>query len=351
MMKAHRVIITGIGGNIGQGILKSLRSGKRRYEIIGLDMEPLSAGFAFTDRHYVVPRTEESGFNKALTEILAQEIPEAIFVCSPTELDYFSSKRDDIKIQWGCTTLVNPPEVVRIGSDKLLTTNFLKSHNLPWLPTALAENRDDVELVIRETGFPVIIKPRKGFSSHNVFLIDSFEKLKAFSELIPDLIVQKYIPGDVEYTAGTISDVRGRVRASIILRRHLIQGTTYRTELVQEEILTTQVIRIVESLKAIGPCNLQFRAERGKALVFEINPRFSGTSGIRYLYGFNDPELVFELLHLGLEIAQPALQEAVVLRYWNEVVLPNASFSTLSKGEVDWQRAKVVKVQFDQQSR
>jgi carbamoyl-phosphate synthase large subunit len=349
MMKTHRVIITGMGGNIGQGILKSLRSGKRRYEIIGLDMEPLSAGFAFTDCHYVVPKTGDSGFNKALTEILVKEIPEAIFVCSPTELDYFSSQKIDIKNRWGCTVLVNPPEVVHIGSDKLLTANFLKSHNLPWLPTALAENRDDSELVIRETGFPVIIKPRKGFSSHNVFLIDTFEKLKAFSKLIPELIVQKYIPGDFEYTAGTISDDRGRVRASIILRRHLIQGTTYRTELVKEEILTTQIIRIVESLGAVGPCNLQFRLEGGKTLVFEINPRFSGTSGVRYLYGFNDPELVFELLHLGLEIEQPSLTEAVVLRYWNDVVLPNAGFSTVSKGEFDWKKAHVVKVNFDKE--
>ena len=70
----------------------------------------------------------------------------------------------------------------------------------------------------------------------------------------------------------------------------------------------------------------------GVPYVFEINPRFSGTSGIRYLYGFNDCEMIFDLLHLKNEVQQPQLRKAVVLRYWNEVCIPGATFNELREG-------------------
>jgi len=62
------------------------------------------------------------------------------------------------------------------------------------------------------------------------------------------------------------------------------------------------------------------------------DPRFSGTSGIRYLYGFNDCEMIFDLLHLKNEVEQPELRKAVVLRYWNEIFIPELSFQDLRDG-------------------
>ena len=68
--------------------------------------------------------------------------------------------------------------------------------------------------------------------------------------------------------------------------------------------------------------------------MFEINPRFSGTSGIRYLYGFNDAEMAFEQACLGQPIVQPALRPGVVMRYWNEVHVPDARFRSMRDGSL-----------------
>lgn len=334
-MTRHCVLVTGVGGNVGQGVVKALRAGKRQYHIVGVDMEPMSAGFAFIDRKHIVPRTGSPEFGPAIEDIFKQDNPEAVFVCSPTELEYFSLNRDIIKKTWGTTVLVNPIGVVQTGSDKLMTGIFLHDNGFPCLPTVMASDDTGVERLIRNDGFPLIVKPRKGFSSKNVFLVNSRAELEAARVLVKDMIVQRYIPGDAEYTAGTLSGWDGRVRAAIILHRHLIQGTTYRTELTQDEKMHNMVVNIVEALGASGPCNLQFRVHNEKIYVFEINPRFSGTTGIRYLYGFNDAELAFELLHLGKEIKQPELTRAVVLRYWNEVVLLNADFRSVGEGSIN----------------
>ena len=332
-MTCHRILITGVGGNIGQGVIKALRASARAFHIVGIDMEALSAGFSLVDRHYQTPRTGTEGFREALAAIARKEELEAVYVCSPTELEFFASQKEQLEQELGLSVFVNPLEVVRTGSDKLKTAEFLRDAGFAFPDTVLSSDDEGVRRLVEKHGFPLVAKPRAGSSSRNVFTIDSTEQIKAAATLVPDLIVQQYLPDDrSEFTAATLSGADAKVRATIVLRRDLLQGTTYRTELIEDTSLHEQVVRIVDALGAVGPCNLQFRVVDGKAIVFEINPRFSGTSGIRYLYGFNDCEMIFDLLHLKTDVRQPALHNAVVLRYWNEICIPNTRFEGLREG-------------------
>ena len=332
-MATRRVLITAIGGNVGQGVLKALRAGRNSYHVVGIDMEPLAAGFSLVDKYYQVPRTGEPAFQNAFATIVRNEAVEAVYVCSPGELEFFSSHQDELESELGITVMVNPLPVIRTGSDKLKTAEFLRDEGFCFPETVAASDQQGIDRLIEKYGLPLIVKPRVGSSSHNVFLLDSREKIGAAATLVPDLIVQRYLPDErSEYTAATLSGRDKKVRARIVLRRDLIQGTTYRTELVEDPNFDRQIVGIVEALGAIGPCNLQFRVVNGTIYVFEINPRFSGTSGVRYLYGFNDCEMAYDLLHLKTEVRQPALNQAVVLRYWNEICIPNTNFENLRQG-------------------
>lgn len=333
--ETHRVLITGIGGNVGQGVLKSLRAASQKFHVVGIDMEMLSAGFSLVDSYHQTPRTNSPEFFGALARIIDDEKLEAIYVCSPSELEFFADRQRQLEGEFGLSVFVNPAGVIRIGSDKFETAKFLAAKGFHSPRTALVNDKVAVQKVLGECGFPLIVKPRLGFSSKNVFIVNSETEIAAAATLVDDLVVQEYLPDDeAEYTAATLSGPDKKVRAHIILRRHLLQGTTYRTELVQNEKLDQEVIKITESLGAIGPCNLQFRLVDDEVYVFEINPRFSGTGGIRYLYGFNDCEMIFELFRLKREVTQPVLNNAVVLRYWNEVVIPGATFDDLRSGRV-----------------
>ena len=333
-MNSYPVLITGVGGNVGQGVLKALRASTRsRFHIVGIDMEPLAAGFSLVDSYYQTPRTSDPRFPEAFEAIAKKEKLEAVYVCSPSELEPFASFKDDFERQFGLTVFVNPLEVVRIGSDKFATANFLREVGFVYPETVMGNDASGVHRLINKYQFPLLAKPRCGFSSRNIFILNSSEEFFAAMTLCPDLVVQRYL-GDPEneFTATTISGWDAKVRATIIFRRELLQGTTYRTELIDDANLEKQVVAIVEALGAIGPCNLQFRLLDGVACVFEINPRFSGTSGIRFLYGFNDCEMVFDLLHRKIEIEKPTLRKAVVLRYWNEICISDASFDDLREG-------------------
>jgi len=73
------------------------------------------------------------------------------------------------------------------------------------------------------------------------------------------------------------------------------------------------------------------RLHGGRAVCFEINVRFSGTTPVRARFGFNDVEAA--LRHYVLAEAAvdlPLITNGIALRYWNE-----AYVSTEAKTQFD----------------
>jgi carbamoyl-phosphate synthase large subunit len=66
--------------------------------------------------------------------------------------------------------------------------------------------------------------------------------------------------------------------------------------------ITDQCRSIAESLKSKGALNLQCRVIDNQVYVFEINPRHSGTTSIRSMVGFNEPDLLIKRHILGQAI-------------------------------------------------
>ena len=87
--------------------------------------------------------------------------------------------------------------------------------------------------------------------------------------------------------------------------------------------LNAEVRRRAEVLGPHGPANFQFRLDaQGRAKVFEINGRFSGTTPFRMRAGFNEVEMVLRRVLLGEPIKQPSVQPMTILRHFTETVVP-----------------------------
>jgi len=66
--------------------------------------------------------------------------------------------------------------------------------------------------------------------------------------------------------------------------------------------VTAPCEEIAARLGSRGAINIQCRYVDGEVYVFEINPRFSGTTSLRAMVGYNEPDILIRKHLLGEEI-------------------------------------------------
>jgi carbamoyl-phosphate synthase large subunit len=90
------------------------------------------------------------------------------------------------------------------------------------------------------------------------------------------------------------------------------------------EQVTKQCEEIALALGARGPLNIQCRLVEGRVVVFEINPRFSGTTSLRAMVGYNEPDVLVRR-HVLRETVVPgfAYRECTIARGLAETLIPD----------------------------
>ena len=80
-----------------------------------------------------------------------------------------------------------------------------------------------------------------------------------------------------------------------------------------------QAERIALLIESAGPINIQGRLKNGVLLPFEINPRFSASTYLRAMAGFNEVDVLIKYI-LGIEApARVNLQHGLYLRSLSEI--------------------------------
>src|SRR5262249_46279247 len=150
---------------------------------------------------------------------------------------------------------------------------------------------------IDEVGFPLVVKPRIGGRSVGLRVVHNRADLDDALESKQNLVLQECVgTPDTEFTAGAVH-FEGEDVVSILMRRDLRDGNTYRAYVEAFPELNDQVVAFARALKPYGPANFQFRTDsEGRARVFEINARFSGTTPLRALAGFPEVEMCIRYL-------------------------------------------------------
>ena len=134
------------------------------------------------------------------------------------------SRIPDVIEQWGAVLLANPARIVEIGDDKWLTFSFLQEHGIGTPVSSLIPLSEEFRTSVK---FPLIIKPRRGHASENVFTVTNqheLEILQAYFEAKSiEPIVQELV-GDraIEFTASVLTGRNGELLGWIAMRRNLL---------------------------------------------------------------------------------------------------------------------------------
>jgi len=318
--------ILGAGSLFGQGLIKALRQGTVPHRVVGFDVFPHAVGLYWSDASYLLPSQSapdfsESDYLEQLLDGLREEHVNILLVATEFDLALMARYRAVLEAQSECKVVVSSPEVVEIARDKWATYRFCLAQGLPCPPSLIDVNALDA--FVAQHGFPLVVKPRRGSRSRGMSLVHHAAGLgPALKRAGPTPIVQVAVgTPEREYTCGTIV-FDGECLGVITLRRDLIDGNTLRAYLSPEPELNALVRQAAVALNQYGPANFQLRVGPEGPAIFEINARFSGTTIIRTLAGFNEVEAVIRWVLFGERL--PLVQEkyGVVLRYWEELFIP-----------------------------
>lgn len=326
MNKPVRIAVSGVGGGVGQSIIKALSG--TEYQVVALDGEMLGTGLYAADTSYVIPYASDPKFVERVLEICQAEGCTLFFPGLDAELPVLSRAVDQFA-NAGIRLIVSSPEVVELSDNKLFTYETLTSHGIVVPKT--------VDMAAYEGGpvaldYPFILKKRVGGArSQDMYIIKNEQQLSSLLQQGVDLtpyIAQEYIEGD-EYTCGSVN-LDGECMGVIVMRRILRDGDTYKCFSVKHELIESTVRKVMAAIKPFGACNVQLRLKDGVPYVFEINARCSGTTAARALCGFNEPLMIADYLSLGTRPSY-TITEQTILRYWNELIVPNEAVDELQK--------------------
>lgn len=283
-MKGNKmnILITGVGGDIGHGIIKCLKEMESEPTLIGCDIDKYAAGKGFVDAFYIAPRaSQEQDFVDFISLILDKHNIDYIIPSTEYEIKVFNKYRkyfDEKEVK----LLINNDMIITTFLDKHKTYRFFKENNLPFPKTYLLSEFKN------QLSFPVILKLRESAGSKGVFMVNDEKELEYFKDKYNDAIIQEVI-GDIddEYTIGVFSD--GQSINHIAFRRYLGLGSLSKyVELADDPKIKELAEDIAKLTNLKGSINIQVRKIEDEYVVFEINPRISSTVYFRNYFGFQD---------------------------------------------------------------
>jgi carbamoyl-phosphate synthase large subunit len=329
-----RVLVTGAGSGVGQAIAKALRISALDVDIVFADIDVLNPGFYRIPGSVVIPKVEAPGSLEKILDIISSNSIDAVKVGSVFDMMFFAENRELIERETGAMVIVSPPETIAMGTDKWLTAEYLREHNLPYPKSILVDDVEQAMAEALEIGFPLIVKPRFGRASQGVHVISDPDKLRHALSLVDEPIVQKMISPpraelSAEYTCSFLKLSSGAVVGPFTARRSLRSGHSWVVEVGFFAELHPCLNQIARATPCYGPFNIQLMVGPNGPVPFEFNPRFSGTTAMRAHFGFNEPEMILRAEHLGEEVDTPEYKTGMAFRYLEEVFVDGATPQSL----------------------
>lgn len=308
-MAGKNILVTGIGGNVGQGILRNLKNSKYNLRLIGSNVTDVSAGNHLCDVVYKLPYAYEKSYIDEMKDLCEKEQVDLIIPSTDYESLYLSKYRSKLPMVAAC-----PYDTVRTCTDKLETYRYFSRFNVPFAESCLpSEYKGDYG--------NIIAKPREGRGSRNLhFNPSSWDE---FSD--EDYTIQKLYTGK-EITTAFYVGLDGNLVGHISMDRTLVNGATTFCSVTHEcdEAIEKMIRQMMDVLEIKGACNVQYILdEKGEVHPFEINCRISGTNSIRANFGFNDVLWTIEELLFQKSIEKPVIKDGSACRILMDVIFPD----------------------------
>ncbi len=310
-----RLLVLSAGTQVGQNVLATLAARRAATTVIAtssVDNEPALFDF---DAVYAVPQTRSApqALEERLLDIMERERIDLVIPCRDDDVSFLGGLRDR-RPGLAPRLLCGNAAAARVINDKWLSYEFSMTHQLPFAASLIAGDGQDREAFARRHGFPLLAKPRGGWASMNVHLVNN-ERQLARMLARDDFVVQQYLgepQAMVDYLARLESDgvplfhdFQGEKRSlqaliapdgainavfAMYLERQMRRSKRVAPD--RDPATLDVARRCAEAFSAAGwrgPLNIQCRKTvAGEVMIHEFSGRFTGATVDRWLLGFDE---------------------------------------------------------------
>jgi carbamoyl-phosphate synthase large subunit len=336
-MEKTKIMIAGIAGaSLGTEILKSLNKAGT-YEVFGCDISQTAYGLYDTgfSKTFIV---DETNYITSVIQVCRKSGSEWIIPGGEIPMALLSSYQKTFA-ENGITVIGNDRSIIELFSNKAKTFEKLKDIGCEIPRTVLGDLKNN----IFEVGLPCIIKPSVGSGgSVMVFSASDIEEAWGYCLFILNSgkmpIVQEYISAlEGEFTVGVLSFSDGEIAGSIAMKRCLdaklsvaqkcgdivISGGYSQGYIGDFKNIRKQCEEIARAIGSRGPLNIQGRIKNGNFIPFEINPRFSASTYLRTLAGFNEIDIFMQHITKNIKSHFKSPRKGWYLRSFQERFVEN----------------------------
>jgi len=315
----YNIGISCIGSGVGQSVINSLRLSRLPIKTIGFGTNPFAYGLYDCNAYDYTKSIYEEGYIENLINKCHEYNIDLIIPGHDDEALIFS-RNEDRFVAEGIKVLVSDEKLVSVCRDKERMSNelnkiadvFVKCYDYTTLHSDIENGK---------VKFPFIAKPRSGFGSKGIEIIRGKDDLVKISN---DHIVQElaiparedpnfafYLsqinkginPQVSEISIQLVYSPEGVLMGRMFSYNKLSNGVPIEIIPYENRYIWEVIDKLTPGLLQLGlkgPLNIQGRLTDQGLKLFEMNPRFTGITGLRALMGFNEVEAcVKEWLGIG----------------------------------------------------
>ena len=310
-MEKKTVLVTGTGGNVGQGVLRNIRSLGWDIRIVGTDISAFTAGNHLCDATYAVPYSYDAAYIPAIQKVVDAEKVDLIIPTTDYEIYYLSLHQNDID----AVVVASEAQTAKKYLDKYLTFEHHESLGIPFAKSWLPKDYDGSEENI-------ILKPREGRGSRGI-LINPVNP----NNFGDDCMIQPLHKGR-EITTAFYVKKDGSLHGLFTMERELSNGATSKSKVVRE--FDPEIEKMIRQMIAAGglkgSLNLQSIVDDNNNIIpFEVNCRISGTNSIRHNLGFQDVKYTLQEYLYNQRPDDVKTTDGIAIRLLYDVIYPGAT--------------------------
>ncbi|KAI0175950.1 carbamoyl-phosphate synth [Hypoxylon sp. FL1284] len=301
-VNVKKILVLGSGGlSIGQAgefdysgsqAIKALKEEGIYTVLINPNIATIQTSKGLADKVYFLPVTAEF-----VRKVIVHERPDAIYVTfgGQTALQVGIQLKDEFE-ELGVKVLGTPIDTIITTEDRELFARSMDSIGEKCAKSASASSVDEAMHVVRDIGFPVIVRAAyalgglgSGFANNETELLDLCNKALAAS---PQVLIERSMKGwkEIEYEVVrdaqdnciTVCNMENFDPLGIHTGDSIVVAPSQTLSDEDYNMLRTTAVNVIRHLGVVGECNIQYALNpfSKEYCIIEVNARLSRSSAL-----------------------------------------------------------------------